>query len=76
MQVLPAIEPEDTATARVALQRTMKQHALSGSPSPRRFVPERDGWWDDYRYEIDPDFTELAARVIRHRSADSSLSPE
>lgn len=29
--------------------------------------PERDGWWDGYRFEIDADFPELRARVARHR---------
>lgn len=28
----------------------------------RRFDPAREGWWDAHRYEIDPDFPELANR--------------
>jgi 1-acyl-sn-glycerol-3-phosphate acyltransferase len=46
----------------------MKQRALSSDIEPRRFEPDRDGWWDDYPYEIDSDFPELADRVAEHRS--------
>lgn len=49
------------------LEREMKERALSSATPPRRFVPERDGWWDGYEYEIDPDFPELARRVEMHR---------
>jgi 1-acyl-sn-glycerol-3-phosphate acyltransferase len=34
---------------------------------PRRFVPARDGYWDGYAYEIDPDFSALAAEVAARR---------
>jgi 1-acyl-sn-glycerol-3-phosphate acyltransferase len=48
----------------------MKQMALSGSvASPRRFDPERDGFWDGYRYEIDPRFPKVLHVVERHRAA-------
>lgn len=69
MVVLPPIEPEVAALAIPELQARMKRIALEGDPSARRFVPERDGWWDGYRYEIDPEFPELAARVARHRDS-------
>jgi hypothetical protein len=46
----------------------MKRIALEGAMAPaRRFRPEIDGFWDDYRYDIDPTFPELAARVAAHR---------
>lgn len=52
------------------VERRMKQVALSPeTASPRRFDPERDGYWDDYSYEIDPDFPEVAELVARHRLA-------
>jgi len=52
------------------LERTMKRAALSPKMAPaRRFDPERDGYWDDYSYEIDPDFAEVAELVAAHRSA-------
>lgn len=54
------------------VERRMKQMALSRELAPaRRFDPERDGYWDDYSYEIDPDFPEVAELVARHRSAVS-----
>lgn len=50
------------------IEREMKRLALDGGGAPpRRFVPERDGWWDGYRFEIDADFPELRERVARHR---------
>jgi 1-acyl-sn-glycerol-3-phosphate acyltransferase len=69
MEVLPPIEPEDARSSFASLPDRMRRAALAGSPPARRFVPERDGWWDDYRYEIDPAFPELAERVRRHRAA-------
>jgi 1-acyl-sn-glycerol-3-phosphate acyltransferase len=67
MNVLAPL-PVGTASERMeTLQREMKQAALDGDPPPRRFEPQKDGWWDGYRYEIDPAFPELAERVSRHR---------
>ncbi len=70
--------PGRLAPARMrSLERDMKARALTGNPGPRRFVPERDGWWDDYPYEIDPAFPQLAAAVARHRAdaRRTSLTP-
>ena len=54
------------------VERRMKQMALSPEvASARRFDPERDGYWDDYSYEIDPDFPEVAELVAQHRSTVS-----
>ena len=48
-------------------EREMKALALERADIPaRRFVPERDGWWDDYAFDIDPDFDELCAQVSLH----------
>ncbi len=71
MDVLAPIPPTQLSAERIRqTERTMKSQALVNPDTPaRRFDPERDGWWDDYRYEIDPDFTELHERVARHRSA-------
>jgi 1-acyl-sn-glycerol-3-phosphate acyltransferase len=69
MQVLPPIAPEalDAGSYR-DLERTMKHIAINESDVPvRRFVPERDGWWDDYNYEIDQDFADLHRRVAERR---------
>lgn len=53
---------------RVAVRRQLKAAALSGTmAAPRHFVPARDGYWDGFAYQIDPDFAELAAEVAQHR---------
>lgn len=62
---VPAVEAVDFARD---VETEMKERALQATPGPRRFVPERDGWWDDYRYEIDPNFPDLAERVRLHRA--------
>ena len=69
LEILPPIPPESATSSMAGLQVRMKQQALTSSPGPRRFVPERDGWWDEYRYEIDPTFTDLLQRVESHRAA-------
>ncbi|MEI6045905.1 MAG: lysophospholipid acyltransferase family protein [Chloroflexota bacterium] len=55
---------------RQMVQQRLKEVALSGTMAPpRRFVPSRDGYWDGYAYRIDPQFSELAADIERHRAA-------
>jgi 1-acyl-sn-glycerol-3-phosphate acyltransferase len=49
----------------VALKRRMKQLALEANP--RRYSPQRDGFWDDYRLDIDPDFEDVWTEVQAHR---------
>jgi 1-acyl-sn-glycerol-3-phosphate acyltransferase len=52
------------------VEQRMKRAALSGAlPTPRHFLPERDGFWDDYAYAIDPAFGELFATVAARRAA-------
>ncbi len=68
VEVLPAVSPERAVVEKRDIERRMKRLALAATPQPRRYEPDRDGWWDGYRYEIDPDFPELAARVDQHRS--------
>ena len=75
LSVLPPILPAelralDVEGARIEIQRRLKARALDGRMAPpRRFVPERDGYWDDYAYEIDPAFPSLQAEIARHRQA-------
>ena len=71
MTVLPPIEPEDASIERIRhAETTMKSLALADTEAPaRRFVPERDGWWDDYDFEIDTRFADLESAVARHRLA-------
>ncbi len=71
-EVLPPIAPSDAVATARTLEYEMKTRALASTPGPRRFVPERDGWWDGYRYEIDDRFEDLKGRVQQHRR---SLTP-
>jgi 1-acyl-sn-glycerol-3-phosphate acyltransferase len=77
LHVLPPISAEACRAytadeLRRAVQRQIKAEALSGKMAlPRRFVPVRDGYWDGYAYEIDPQFADLAAEIARHRRGSS-----
>lgn len=71
MQVLEPITPTQAVGEASDLEREMKQLALASSVPPRRFDPEVDGYWDDYDYEIDPDFPQVAELVARHRAGRS-----
>lgn len=68
MRLLQPI-PGDEARHRAAeVEEAMRHLALHDDhASPRRFVPERDGYWDGYPYEIAPAFPALSARVAAHR---------
>jgi len=68
MRILAPIAPGQAGAEARALEVEMKRIALHESVAPaRRFVPEIDGYWDDYRYSIDPSFPGLAAQVASHR---------
>ena len=70
MRVLDPLPVGDAVAGMLEIERNMKRIALSSEMAPaRRFDPERDGYWDDYSYDIDPDFPEVAELVARHRSA-------
>jgi 1-acyl-sn-glycerol-3-phosphate acyltransferase len=58
----PVYNPDPTD-----LKRQMKCLALSALVPPRRYLPSRDGYWDAYRLEIDPDFPEVYAEMARHK---------
>ncbi len=66
--VLPPVAPEDAVARQPAVERDMKRLALVSKTPPRHFDPGRDGYWDGYRYEIDPAFPDLARRIASHRS--------
>ncbi|GMQ84711.1 MAG: hypothetical protein BMS9Abin07_0275 [Acidimicrobiia bacterium] len=68
VEVLDPIPAESIAGQAGDVEREMKQRAMASGIAPRRFEPDRDGWWDDYPYEIDGAFPELASRVAAHRS--------
>ena len=60
-----AREPD---SLREDLQRRMKSIALRPDmPAPRRYVPERDGFWDGYAFAIDPEFPQVCETVRNHR---------
>lgn len=68
---IPATEVQRGGAEQIRheLQQRLKAEALDGSMAPpRRFVPDRDGYWDDYAYAIDPAFPGLAAEIATHRS--------
>lgn len=76
MRVLPPVRinrADDLDAVRVRVQRQLKTAALDGTmAAPRRFVPQRDGYWDGYRYVIDPDFPALAQHIAAHRVTQMS----
>ncbi len=65
--VLPPVLPDEAVARLPAIEREMKRLALASKTAPRHFDPGRDGYWDGYRYEIDPAFPDLARRVASHR---------
>ena len=73
LRVLPPVRREEVRQTppevlRVRLRRAMKRAALDPAmPPARRYDPARDGFWDGYRFDIDPDFSELCRRVLAHR---------
>ena len=55
---------------RLQLQRQMKAVALCGElPAPRHYKPQQDGYWDGYRFDMDPDFPEVYTDFNAHREA-------
>ena len=68
MTVLPPIETSDVSVEVIRdTEREMKALAVERQGIPaRRFVPERDGRWENYAFDIDPDFGELCARASLH----------
>ncbi|MCL1600868.1 MAG: 1-acyl-sn-glycerol-3-phosphate acyltransferase, partial [Actinomycetia bacterium] len=65
MEVLDPVPPHLAVALAEDIESEMKDRALAATPGPRRYVPERDGWWDDYRFEIDPRFSDLKERVAQ-----------
>ena len=76
LTVLPPIPPDEVLSRRETIERRMKRLALASATPPRHFDPTRDGYWDDYRYEIDPAFPNLAQRVATHRAQQPHSEPK
>ncbi|MEN8233721.1 MAG: lysophospholipid acyltransferase family protein [Actinomycetota bacterium] len=68
LEILDPIPPTDAVARMRSTEREMKRAALATPPRPRRYRPDRDGWWDGYPYRIDRDFEDLADRVAAHRA--------
>jgi 1-acyl-sn-glycerol-3-phosphate acyltransferase len=74
LTVLPPMQPAEVRAlgvqgARLETQRRLKAEALRPGMAPaRRYVPARDGYWDGYSFEIDPDFPALASEIASHRA--------
>ena len=76
MTVLPPIPVGKAVASMQRVEAEIKALALQATKAPaRRFDPERDGYWDDYSYEIDPRFPELAALIQSHRNSVISTTP-
>lgn len=73
IEVLEPVDSTDAVHCADMIEAEMKSKALSATPSPRRFDPGRDGWWDGYPYEIDPRFPEVARYVAEHRDSATRL---
>lgn len=68
MRVLDPLPVGSAIAFAPELEERMKKMALSGDLAPaRRFDPDRDGYWDGYAYEIDPQFPDLRRLVGEHR---------
>ena len=71
MTVMTPLPAGNAANEARKLESRMKEIALTRHQAPpRRFDPDRDGFWDGYDYDIDPAFPELESRVSAHRSAN------
>ena len=74
MTVLPPVAPDEAMSRMREIEREMKRTALdSARPPARRYVPERDGFWDGYRFEVDPAFPDVAAQIRAHRSRGPTI---
>ncbi|MBT8200498.1 MAG: 1-acyl-sn-glycerol-3-phosphate acyltransferase [Acidimicrobiia bacterium] len=71
MSVLQPIMVEAPYRNAEEVSKTIKSEVLP-DPATRRFKPEIDGFWDGYRYEIDPSFPELAETVASWRAGDDA----
>lgn len=76
IEVLAPIPASQVVERSQEIESDMKNRALAATPSPRHFDPLRDGWWDDYPYDIDPAFPLLAEQLRTHRSLTPTNTPQ
>jgi 1-acyl-sn-glycerol-3-phosphate acyltransferase len=72
MEVLEPIPAGAAIDSMARIERRMQDVALAAVPGPRRYLPERDGFWDGYAFEIADRFEGVAASVIAHRRVTGS----
>lgn len=72
MEVLPPVPPGAATEAMNRVECEMRELALAARPGPRRYLPQRDGFWDGYAFEIADRFPEVAEMVRTHRMASAS----
>ena len=72
MQVLSPVPPGAAMASMSRIEREMQDLALAAEPGPRRYLPQRDGFWDGYAFEIAERFEDVAAPVRDHRCATAS----
>jgi 1-acyl-sn-glycerol-3-phosphate acyltransferase len=76
MEVLPAVEPGSAMDSMSRIEREMQDVALAARPGPRRYLPQRDGFWDGYAFEISSRFEDVAATMGAHRRTTRSGTDE
>jgi 1-acyl-sn-glycerol-3-phosphate acyltransferase len=72
IEVLAPVPPGAAMDSMARIERDMQDAALAAEPGPRRYLPERDGFWDGYTFEIADRFDQVAAMVAAHRRATAS----
>lgn len=70
VRILSPVPAVDAVRHRHAIERAMKTAAGAPEMAPaRRFDPVLDGYWDGYRYDVDPAYPDIAQAVAAHREA-------
>ena len=81
LQVLPPISQQEVRSSdaeqlRLRLQRAMKRAALAQAHAPpRHYLPERDGRWPGFRFELDPEWAGAIRRSVAPSASDHSRAP-
>ncbi len=69
LEILEPVPADRSLQQMRSTEREMKRTALAQAPFPRRYVPDRDGWWDGYPFRIDDDFPHLADQIHNRRAS-------
>jgi 1-acyl-sn-glycerol-3-phosphate acyltransferase len=74
MEILPPVAPGEAVSVMGRVESEMRDAAMASEWAPRRYQPERDGYWDGYAFEISPRVRELAADLRAHRLGEAEVS--